>query len=124
MAEADTTSDTTPIPQRFWWLRRIAVVMVLFGCVLVGLRYASLAMAKRRLEAEISALKARGEPLEREDFLDRPASPGEDAGPDLLAAGKMFVVPSQYQTAWNQIWLAPAGIKNTAMIDAVLSANR
>src|SRR5437868_732958 len=107
MAEADTTSDTMPIPRRFWWLKRIAVVMVLLAGLLLGLRYASLAVAKRRLEADIAALKAAGEPLEPEDFLERAVSPEEDAGPDLLAAGTMFVAPRQHLMAWNN--LSPFG---------------
>src|SRR5436190_804927 len=103
MAEADTTVDTTEIPRRFWWLKRIGVVVLVLGGILVGLRYWALAVAKRRLEAEIDGINARGEPLAPEDFLEQPVTAEEDAGPDLLAAGTMFVVPSQHLLAWNNI---------------------
>src|SRR5215204_5470482 len=96
MAEADTSPDTRPIPPRFWWLKRLVLAMVIFMALLVGLRYLSLHVAKRRLEAEIAAIRARGEPLEPEDFADRPAPAQEDAGPDLLAAARIFAVPKQY----------------------------
>jgi hypothetical protein len=124
MAEADTSPDTRPIPPRFWWLKRLVVVMVIFMALLIGLRYLSLHVAKRRLAAEIAAIRARGEPLEPEDFADRPAPAQEDAGPDLLAAMRMFAVPKQHELAWNQIPHFNTGTASAATVDAVLSANR
>jgi hypothetical protein len=123
MAEADTSPQVIAMPPRFWWLKRIAVAMLLFAGLLVALRYLSLNVAKRRLDAEINAIKARGEPLVPEDFLDRPVAAEDDAGPDLLAATKSFSIPKEHQAAWN-----PTTNQNRAVaaatVDAVLSANR
>jgi hypothetical protein len=122
MAESPTFPAELVFPPRYWWLRRLALLMVLCVGILVALRYLTLHIAKRRLAAEIAAIKASGEPLYPEDFLDQPAPAEDDAGPDLLAAGKMFVVPKQYQAAWNPTpGVIPA---NAAMVDAVLEANR
>jgi hypothetical protein len=124
MAEADTSPDTRPIPPRFWWLKRLVVAVVIFMALLVGLRYLSLHVAKRRLAAEIAAIQARGEPLTPEDFADRPVPPEQDGGPDLLAAMKMFQVPPQHQQSWNQIPHFAPSTQNPAMVDAVLAANQ
>src|SRR4051812_47909590 len=124
MAEADTSADTTALPPRFWWLRRIGVAMVLLMGVLVGLRHVALYVAQRRLAAQIAAIKAGGEPLMPEDFADRPAPPEQDGGPDLLVAMRMFKVPPQHQQSWNQTPRFAPSTQNPAMADAVLAANQ
>src|SRR5437868_13287432 len=103
MAQAGISPDRNPIPPRFWWARRIAMTMLLLAAVLVGLRYLALRVASRRLAAQIAQIKGHGQPLMPQDFADQPAPPQQDAGPDLLAAMKMFKVPSQHQQSWNQI---------------------
>jgi hypothetical protein len=122
-AEAATTIDTKPTPPRFWWLKRITIVTVLLAGLLMALRYLALHIAKRRLNAQLAAIKARGEPLEPQDFADRPVPLQDDAGPDLLAAARMFGVPKQYQTAWDQTHFI-LGPQNSTTIAAILSANQ
>jgi hypothetical protein len=114
------------MPRRFWWLKRIALVMLLLAGLLVGLRYWSLAVAKQRLEAEIDGIKARGEPLVAADFVEQPAPAEEDAGPDLVAAGRMFAVPGQHLLAWNNINIPRYTYRpqDAATLDAIFSANQ
>src|SRR6185436_10384663 len=99
MAEAITSPAEHVFPPRFWWLKRIALAMALFAALLLALRYLALHVAQRRVAAEIAAIEARGEPLRPQDFLDQPVAPDQDAGPDLLAAGKMLVLPPQSLSA-------------------------
>jgi hypothetical protein len=126
MTEAGTSTDTRVLPPRFWWLKRIAVAMVLLAGVLVGLRYLALAMAQRRLVMEISAIKDRGEPLWPEDFVDQPVAAKDDAGPDLVAAGQTFAVPRQHLLAWNNINTPRYTYRpqDAATLEAILSANQ
>jgi hypothetical protein len=124
MAETVTSPDEQVFPPRFWWLKRITAAMLVLAGLLVGLRYLALHVAKRRLAAEIAAIKARGEPLAPQDFADRLVSPQDDAGPDLLGAMKMFAVPPQHLAAWKQLRPFDLTSNNNATADAVLSANR
>src|SRR5438093_1519793 len=55
MPKVVTSPDEQAFPPRFWWLKRLTVVMLLLAGVLVGLRYLALHIAKRRLEAGIAA---------------------------------------------------------------------
>ena len=124
MAESVTSPAEQVFPPRLWWLKRFAVVIALCIAALVCFRYLALYVAKHRLAAQIAAIKAAGEPLFPEDFLDQPAPPDQDAGPDLLAAGKLFVAPPPSLTAWNQFpssFLVP--IQQFQLIDALFSAN-
>src|SRR3954469_11388082 len=103
MAETGISADTTLEPRRFWWLKRTAILMLLLGGALVGLRYVALHVARRRLEAAIAAIRASGEPFEGIEILEKPVPAEEDAGPDVIAAWQLFVVPRQHLMAWNNI---------------------
>jgi hypothetical protein len=126
MAEADTSPQVIAKPPRFWWLKRIVLAMLLLAGLLVALRYVSLHVAKRRLEAEINAIRARGEPLAPEDFLDRPVAAEDDAGPDLVAAGRTFAVPKQHVLSWNIINTRPYTYRpqDAATLEAIFTANQ
>ncbi len=70
------------IPPRFWWLKRLTVAGGLYLLLLASVRLWWGYEADRRLQAEIDAIRGRGEPLLLEDYdLTVPAH--EDAGPLL-----------------------------------------
>lgn len=85
-----TTDETVPIPPRFWWLKRIALGVLVLLVAVVGLRVCWGCAAARRFEAKIAELRATGEPLFVEDF-DFPQVPAEENCVPLLreAAAKI-----------------------------------
>jgi len=73
------------IPPRFWWLKRLAVAGVAYVLLLVGVRLWWGYEADRRLQAEVDAIRSRGEPLFFQDY-DLTAPADEDAGPLIQQA--------------------------------------
>ncbi len=117
--------DQAAVPKRFYWLKRIVVGVMLFEAATLGLRYVAVARAQKRLAQEIDAIRARGEPILPEDFLDRPAPEEQNAAADLLAAQKLFKIPAGMEDAWYAAPRSPPfNAKEQQVIAAVLSANR
>jgi hypothetical protein len=88
----DTANDaeTTPIPPRFWWLKRLAAAYLIFVTCLALLYWAWTAHSKRQFAAAIADVQARGEPIFPQDF-DPPALPdGQNAATLLLEAAQRF----------------------------------
>jgi len=116
-----TNPQRTPV--RFWWLKRLTVATAVFFAALVGLRYWALAVAEKRLRAEIDAIHARGEPILPADFAEPPIPGEQNAAVDLLKAGRIFKVPPQHKQAWDALSVTAFGPRDIATIDAVLEAN-
>jgi hypothetical protein len=70
-------ASATPHPPRRWWLKRIALAVVLFIAGFITLFVIWHRVADQRLQAAIDKIKAAGEPLYPEDF-NTPPIPYED----------------------------------------------
>lgn len=75
--------DATPVPPRYWWLRRILIGTGVLLVGLVGVRIWWGWEAHRRLTAQIDKYVAAGEPIYPEDFDPEPV-------PDELNAAKLL----------------------------------
>lgn len=64
----DASGDASPVPRRYWWLRRLAVAGACFVVFLVLLRLVWGWEANRRLEAEIERYRAAGQPVYAREF--------------------------------------------------------
>ncbi|MBN1346530.1 MAG: hypothetical protein JXQ73_27825 [Phycisphaerae bacterium] len=84
------STETVPIPPRFWWLKRIGVVVVIWLVALVGLRAWWGYEAGRRLQVEIDCLRAAGGPVEVQDFAPPPLPDAENAAPLYDRVGRML----------------------------------
>lgn len=72
-----TKATPGPIPLRFWWLKRVAVVAAVLLLGAVALRIVWGQRANQRLQARLQAIADRGEPIRFEDMA-RPTLPDED----------------------------------------------
>src|SRR5665213_2093956 len=68
LSEPTIISQEAPNPHRFWWLKRIAVLVLVALAGLTVLRWLWAREADRRSAALIADAKARGEPILPEDF--------------------------------------------------------
>lgn len=89
-AEQPAAAVVAPDPPRFRWLRRLLIFTVLWAVAMYGVWTWWLGGGKRRLHAEVDALRARGEPVELAQV--RPTMPFDhrSAGPDVAAAARML----------------------------------
>ncbi|MCH7591481.1 MAG: hypothetical protein IH989_01705 [Planctomycetes bacterium] len=83
---AGTGKPVSPVPPRYWWLKRIVIVSVAFLIVLIGVRLWWGWEANRRLQAEIDRIIAAGEPIYPADFDPPPMRPEENAAKLYLDA--------------------------------------
>lgn len=81
-----TGKPVSPVPPRYWWLKRILIVSGAFLIVLVGVRLWWGWEANRRLQAEIDRIIAAGEPIYPADFDPPPMRPEENAAKLYLDA--------------------------------------
>ena len=86
----------TPDPPRFWWLRRMCVLTIVWAVVVFGLWKWWHASAERRLNAEIEAIRARGEPLELLQVKTPMAFDHRAAGADVALAARMYYQLRQF----------------------------
>ncbi len=73
-ATLDAVDESVPIPRRYWWLKRVLVVI---GGLILGLAMLRLWWgwyAHRQFEAEVAKIEAAGEPIRGKDF-DTPYVP-------------------------------------------------
>lgn len=68
-----------PYPPRFRWLKRLVVVYLLFGALLVGIRIWWGKLAQKRLDANIAAIRASGEPALAVDMNEEPVPDADNA---------------------------------------------
>jgi hypothetical protein len=116
-------SEATPMPPRFWWLRRIAVGVAILFLTLGLLRWGWGVYAQRALDAEIAPYRALGQPVDPEDF-DTPPPPDEQNAVPLLkkaveAAGAARV---DYQKVTNWIQFPETISASRDEIDKLLAA--
>jgi hypothetical protein len=84
----------SPIPPRFWWLKRLTVLALVFFALLAGVRWWWAREADRRLAALIADARSRGEPVFPEEFA--PKSVPDDQNAAILfdqAAAAIAITP-------------------------------
>jgi hypothetical protein len=88
MATGDSLeADATPVPVRYWWLKRLGAAGVVFLLALLGLRLLWGHVAEARLQAKIAEYRAAGEPVLVEDFAHPPIPDAENGAYFLQRAG-------------------------------------
>ncbi len=83
---AGTGKPVSPVPPRYWWLKRILIVSGAFLILLVGARLWWGWEANRQLQAEIDRIIAAGEPIYPADFDPPPMRLEENAAKLYLDA--------------------------------------
>ena len=71
--------EVRPVPLRFWWLRRIVVVLAILVAGSVGLRVWWGHEAAKRFQAEIDRYRAAGQPVDLSDFETVPIDDANNA---------------------------------------------
>ena len=66
--------DPTPIPKRFWWLKRLGILAAVLAVLIGGLRWYWGQLAQSRLDNALAKIRARGEPTRLEQ-LKQPGVP-------------------------------------------------
>ena len=86
MSQPHPEPPTTPVPPRYWWLKRFLIAGAALLVVLFGLRLWWDRIAEARLAAKIVQIRDSGEPLFPEDFAVAPVRDEENAVPLLQHA--------------------------------------
>jgi len=108
-----------PIPPRYWWLKRIGVVVGFLFVVLFALRLWWGWEANQRLQAEIDKIIAAGEPIYPEDF-----DPKEDIPDDQNAAWLLLKADETFNFAQVQSELLEKVVGKEALIRTHLAEVR
>jgi hypothetical protein len=103
----ETPQDTTALPRRYWWLKRIAAGYVLLMAAVGGLYWVSNHLAKQRLQVELDKLRARGEPAALSDLAGPPVPPEQNAAILLKKAGELTELDSPDADVLGDISLQP-----------------
>ena len=116
-----------PHPRRFWWLARLGVVGLFLLLILLGLRLWWGDAAQRRLDAEIAAAQARGEPALIDDFADPGAdhpSDAQNAAVQYTSAGAAINYNAA-QTAFDNRFSSDTALSDTdcKILDGLIAAN-
>ena len=91
-----TGKPVSPVPPRYWWLKRILIVSGIFLLALIGVRLGWGWEANRQLQAEIDRIIAAGEPIYPADFDPPPMRPEENAAKLYLdAEAALNLTPTQ-----------------------------
>ncbi|MBU0639817.1 MAG: hypothetical protein KKB50_13195 [Planctomycetes bacterium] len=92
MQPGDCARDNAvPLPPRYWWLKRLVVAFVLVAVLVGALRWWAGRTAQRRLDAQLAAYRAAGQPVLLADF-DRPPVPDEQNAVALLNQAQAALV--------------------------------
>ena len=75
-----------PYPPRYWWLKRVALALVLLGLVTAGAWRAWAREARRRVDVAFAPIVARGEPVNAAGLIAAPVPPEENGAPLYLEA--------------------------------------
>ena len=94
---AGTVKTDVAVPPRYWWLKRIAVAVVVIAALVAIVRWRWGVVAWRAYDAEIARIKAAGEPIFPEDFVLPPVPEERNAAP-LLREAVQALVLSEEQT--------------------------
>jgi len=92
-AKPAPSAAETPIPPRFWWLKRILASVGLMVVGLVALWFWWNHEAERRLQAKIDEYRAAGQPVTLEDFQTASVPDEENAAVHYVAAAAAIKNP-------------------------------
>lgn len=112
----------SPVPRRYWWLKRLAVGYVLWFVLIVGVRIWWGAEAQRRLDQRIDSYRAAGQPVLIEDFEPTPVPDEDNAAPLWEKAAAAIV--QQEEDHYYEDFLKPSyAAKYPDEFDALIAAN-
>ncbi|MBX2852109.1 MAG: hypothetical protein KTR15_10225 [Phycisphaeraceae bacterium] len=83
---ATTASETTPLPKRYWWLKRLSLAALVLVLLLVGLRLIWGQRVQARLDQAIADIQAKGEPIHYEDLISEEIPDEENGAWHLMQA--------------------------------------
>jgi hypothetical protein len=83
------SEPTIPFPPRFWWLKRIVVIAVLFVLGMIALLKWWAWKAEQRMTAEVARLRASGERVPIEDFQHPAVADADNAAMSLKTAAAL-----------------------------------
>src|SRR5438067_8065809 len=91
LSELPVHEPTAPHPPRYWWLKRLALAVLLWSAAITGLYSWWNHESQRRVRAVIDEVHARGEPILVDDFARPDVPPSQNAALDLMAAARALV---------------------------------
>ncbi len=104
------TPDALPIPPRYWWWRRLWWAAYALLALVVATYAIWWYEAHRRLQATLSEIRARGEPLFARDFTAPKITPGTNAAPFLFALAEDLSALQFHDGKLEDQWLATPGL--------------
>src|SRR4030042_1887142 len=121
--EHNHSDPTQPVPVRFWWLKRISIVVAIILLILGGLRWWWGIKAHQALQAEIARIKATGQPLYPEDFNQPPVPDDQNAALLLKKAVDAFNLTDKQNDLIRDLSKNPQDIiKNSKEIKEMIEA--
>src|SRR5207244_3365908 len=112
-----------PFPPRFRGLKRYSIVFAIAIILLIGLRLWWGYEAHRRLDAEIAAAHARGEPIFLADFVTPAVADSENAALLLDSAGRKIRFTKE-QNEWEASQRSgPLSPEDLRIIESILRDN-
>ena len=96
--------DATPVPVRYWWLKRLGVAGIVFVLALGGLRVWWGWVGESRLQAKIAEYRAAGEPIALDYFAPPAVSDAENGASFLTRAGARLTKSRRGRTLLEYAW--------------------
>lgn len=128
-APSSLTGNTTeplepPLPPRFWWLKRLTVLTLLYFALLAGVRWWWGRIADARLAALIADARARGEPVFPEEFAPRKVPDDQNAAILFDQAAAALVTTPQFSRLYPQDQSKSLSPSELQVIGTNVAANR
>jgi hypothetical protein len=99
-AEFGLEDRVTPIPPRYWWLKRLAFAVGPVVIALLCIRFGWGWIAQRQLDAEIARYVAAGQPIFPKDFDSPPVVDKDNAAKLYLDAATELKLDARSQQSW------------------------
>jgi hypothetical protein len=96
-------ADEMPMPARFWWLKRLAAGLVAFLIASGALKMRADRVSQRKLDAQIAALRAMGEPMTIADFIEPAVADEDNAAAYLTRAAKAMKLGEEDEKAFENL---------------------
>lgn len=114
-----------PIPPRYWWLKRIAIGVVVLLLLVVGLRLWWGYSVDRRIDAMIAEYHAASQPILPEDFVTDPVPDEENAVWYYQQAAAAITMPAGATITIDDIVKKPELLyTNNDQVTTIISANQ
>lgn len=121
-AESGLDEAVTPIPPRYWWLKRLTIAVGPVLLVLLVIRIGWGWVAARQLQAEIDKYVAAGEPIYPKDF-DSPPVPDKDNAAKLYRDAAEKLTHTSDDLALLSNWETLGNLEENRKAIASLLAN-